>query len=79
MELLRYPSALLIIILLQILSSNGYAQNVDESALALKKRGEAFRKAYGISTLDEQVEVVFASLSSFTDSIPFLPISMNAS
>ena len=57
MEFLKYPSALLIIILLQIFSSNGYAQKVDESALALKKRGEAFRKAYGISTLDEQVEV----------------------
>jgi len=57
MKSYKYPTYFLIILLLLFHSSIGYAQNVDESALALKKRGEAHRKAYGVKTLDEQVEV----------------------
>jgi len=57
MKSYKYPTYFLIILLLLVHSSIGYAQNVDESALALKKRGEAHRKAYGVNTLDEQVEV----------------------
>ncbi|MCH8927670.1 MAG: FecR domain-containing protein [Candidatus Marinimicrobia bacterium] len=57
MNSLKIPTVLRILILTIILSSNGYAQDADESALALKKRGEAFRKPYGVNTLDEQVEV----------------------
>ena len=57
MKSFKNRTSFLIIPLILTLSSIGYAQNVHDSALALKKRGEAHRKAYGVNTLDEQVEV----------------------
>ena len=46
-------------LLIVAFAGNGVAQNVDQTALALKKRGEVFRKPAGFKTTDEQVEVGF--------------------
>ncbi|MCH7619257.1 MAG: FecR domain-containing protein [Candidatus Marinimicrobia bacterium] len=43
--------------LIFLLVNSPFAQSVDESALALKKSGEAFRKPAGFETSDEQVQV----------------------
>ena len=43
--------------LIFLLVNSPFAQSVDESALALKKSGEAFRKPAGFETSDEQIQV----------------------
>ena len=53
----RTTSILFSLLLFVALAGNGIAQNVDQAALALKKRGEVFRKPAGFNTTDEQVEV----------------------
>ena len=53
----RTTSILFSLLLFVALAGNGIAQNVDQAALALKKRGEVFRKPAGFNTTDEQVDV----------------------
>ena len=53
----KTTSILFSLLLIVALAGNGVAQNVDQSALALKKSGEVFRKPAGFDTKDEQVKV----------------------
>ena len=53
----KTTSILFSLLLIVALAGNGIAQNVDQSALALKKGGEVLRKHAGFETKDERVEV----------------------
>ena len=53
----KTTSILFSLLLIVAFAGNGIAQNVDQSALALKKGGEVLRKHAGFETKDERVEV----------------------